>query len=258
MARINITLPVFNEEAQLSSSVAKLLRFIEKHREFDCEIIIANNGSTDRTLDVARELETSNSIIKVINLKRKGRGRALKLVWTQSAAQFMSYMDIDLSTDLSAFPLLIDALVSDHFDLAVGTRLHRFARVKRGWKREIISRVYNRLVTRVLGTTFSDAQCGFKAVNRDVVERLLPVVHDNYWFFDTELLAIAEKSGYRTLNIPVKWADDPDSRVKLISTALNDLKGLFRLRRRIRQGAYAGLKARLLTNTDVRSAIATQ
>ncbi|HYZ36354.1 MAG TPA: GtrA family protein, partial [Pseudonocardiaceae bacterium] len=136
-----------------------------------------------------------------------------------------------LSTDLAAFLPLIAPLISGHSDLAIGTRLHRGSRVIRGIKREFISRGYNLMLRHTLATRFSDAQCGFKAIRREVATQLLPHVEDNGWFFDTELLVLAERSGLRIHEVPVDWIDDPDSRVHIISTALTDLRGIARLAR---------------------------
>jgi hypothetical protein len=178
-----------------------------------------------------------------LHLELKGRGRALKVAWGESEADILSYMDVDLSTNLSAFPLLLESLASGGFDLAIGTRLHPQSLTKRCRKREFISRFYNRLVRLVFGTHFSDAQCGFKAITRAAAQRLLPAVEDNGWFFDTELLVIAEKCGYRIYQQPVVWTEDPDSRVRIVSTAWEDLKGMARVYRKLRRGAYGAVAA---------------
>jgi hypothetical protein len=171
--------------------------------------------------------------IRVVHLPEKGRGRALRAVWLASEAEILSYMDVDLSTDLAAFPPLIKALASGRYDLAIGTRLHPESVVRRCWKREIISRCYNRLLRLAMHIQFSDAQCGFKAITRRAARQLLPLVVDNEWFFDTELLVLAERYGYRIYEQPVKWTEDTDSRVRLLSTVWKDLRGIVRLRRRL-------------------------
>jgi hypothetical protein len=186
-------------------------------------------------------LRRSLANVEVLHLDMKGRGGALRAAWTQSRADILSYMDVDLSTDMRAFPPMIAALESGEYDLSVGSRLHRDARTERGWRRGLISQVYNRLVKRLFATHFSDAQCGFKAIARAAAQRLLPVVEDNGWFFDTELLIIAEKASYRICDVPVHWTEDPDTRVKVIPTAWADLKGLMRVRRRMRCGVYGSL-----------------
>jgi len=229
---VNVTLPVFNEEAQLAASVGTVRDFLVNHA-FNFEIVIANNGSTDRTPRLADELARDLSGVRVVHLLERGRGRALRRVWTDSAADILSYMDIDLSTDLEAFPALIEAVTTGGFDLATGSRLLPQSRTTRSWNREIISRAYNQLVRAAFKTRIADAQCGFKAIRREAARELLPRVADNEWFFDTELLVWAERRGRRIAELPVRWIEDRDSRVKLLPTAWADLQALRRLRRRI-------------------------
>jgi glycosyltransferase involved in cell wall biosynthesis len=193
-------------------------------------ITIADNASVDGTLDVAKSLVADLAGVRVIHLDAKGRGRALKAAWLASEAAVVAYMDVDLSTDLKALLPLVAPLVSGHSHLATGSRLARGAHTKRGPKRELISRAYMLVLRLSLGVGFTDAQCGFKAVRADVARQLLPRVEDNTWFFDTELLVLAQRAGMRLHEVPVDWTDDPDSRVKIVKTALDDLRGVLRLR----------------------------
>jgi glycosyltransferase involved in cell wall biosynthesis len=232
---INVTVPVYNEERQLRQSIATLGDFLERTCAGSYEIVIAENASTDRTLDEARALERECPRLRVVHLDQKGRGGALKRAWGESAADVLTYMDVDLSTDLAAFPQLTDTVLRRGFDLAIGCRLSPDSTVTRGWKRELISRTYNLLVKRALGSRFLDAQCGFKALSKRAAAELLPRVADDGWFFDTELLALAEAMGYRICELPVRWNDDPDSRVNVFRTAFEDIKGLLRLRARLAQ-----------------------
>jgi glycosyltransferase involved in cell wall biosynthesis len=233
MCRINITVPVFNEEKELAASVNRILDFVRASSSHEYEIVIADNGSTDRTRDIAYQLQNQSNNVHVLSLTEKGRGRALKKAWSQSDADILCYMDVDLSTDLSFFPLLIQPLITGDSDLAVGSRLLDPTLTKRGLKREFISRSYNLLVKVMFRTFFSDAQCGFKGISRHTAERLLPLTEHTGWFFDSELLILAEKSGCRIFDLPVRWTDDPDSRVKILRTALEDINGLVRLRRKL-------------------------
>ena len=232
---VDVVLPVYNEEADLSRSVLRLHDFLEGHFPFTYRITIADNASTDETWAVALGLAANVPHVTAFHLDEKGRGRALKAAWSRSDASVLVYMDIDLSTDLAALLPLVAPLVSGHSDLAIGTRLTRASVVARGPKRELISRCYNRLTRLALRCRFSDAQCGFKAIRADRARRLLPWVEDDGWFFDTELLAIAERAGLRIHEVPVDWTDDPDSRVRIVSTAIADLKGIARLRRALAQ-----------------------
>lgn len=240
--RVNVTIPVYNEEAALPGSIPKLCEFLAVNCRHDYEVVIADNASTDRTLAVAQGLARRFRCVRVAHLELKGRGRALKQVWSESTADILSYMDVDLSTDLRAFPPLIAALAGGAFDVATGSRLREESKVIRGVKREFISRSYNRLVKLFLATKFSDAQCGFKAITRTAAQRLLPAVEDTGWFFDTELLVLAERSGHRIFDLPVTWIDDPDSRVKIMKTAWEDVKGLWRVRRGFNAGKYGHLQ----------------
>lgn len=235
---VNVTLPVFNEESRLQRSIPKLHAFLSEHCRFRFEIVIADNASTDRTLEIARSFSETHSGLRVVHLDQKGRGRALKRVWSESQADVLSYMDVDLSTDLAAFPPLIESLISGEFDVAVGSRLLKTSLTTRGFKREFISRGYNRLIKLFFHTRFSDAQCGFKAITREAASGLLTLVEDNEWFMDTELLILAERLGYRIFDLPVRWVDDPDSRVKIWKSALEDLRGLTRLKRNFAKGKY--------------------
>jgi glycosyltransferase involved in cell wall biosynthesis len=226
---IEIVVPVYNEERLLGASVERLHAFLSNGFPLSWRIVVADNASTDGTLDVARRLSTELEGVEVLHLRRKGRGRALRAAWLGSPARVVCYMDVDLSTDLCALLPLVAPLISGHSDIAIGTRLSRGARVRRGRKRELISRSYNFLLRALLRARFSDAQCGFKAVRADVARRLLPTIVDDGWFFDTELLVLAQRDCLRIHEVPVDWVDDPDSRVDILRTALGDLRGVARL-----------------------------
>jgi putative flippase GtrA len=234
---LDIVIPVYNEEQDLPGSVRRLHHFLATEVPYPSRITVADNASTDSTLAVAQALADELPDIDVIHLDAKGRGGALYTAWMSSDANVVAYMDVDLSTDLSALMPLVAPLISGHSDVAIGSRLAASSRVVRGPKREFVSRSYNLILRGVLGARFSDAQCGFKAVRADVARQLLPLVVDTGWFFDTELLVIAERAGLRIHEVPVDWVDDPDSRVDIINTAINDLKGCWRVGRALATGA---------------------
>ncbi len=234
---LDIVVPVYNEEIDLPRSVARLHDYLSSQVPMSFRITIADNASTDATAAIADGLAARFAQVRAVHLPDKGRGRALKAVWLESDADVLVYMDVDLSTDLSALLPLVAPLVSGHSDLAIGTRLHRGSRVVRGPKREIISRCYNLILRGTLAARFSDAQCGFKAIRRNVAQQLLPLVQDTGWFFDTELLVLAERSGLRIHEVPVDWTDDPDSRVDIVQTAKEDLCGVWRVGRALAGGA---------------------
>src|SRR3954463_12550645 len=226
---VEIVVPVYNEAAGLEHSIRRLHRFLSDGFPFSWRIVIADNASVDATPDIARRLASTLPSVRHLRLERKGRGRALRAAWSASAAKVVAYMDVDLSTDLRGLVPLVAPLLSGHSDLAIGTRLAHGSRVVRGPKRELISRSYNRILHTVLRAKFSDAQCGFKAVRREVVDPLMDDVVDEGWFFDTELLVLAQRRGLRIHEVPVDWVDDPDSRVHIVSTAMTDLRGVARL-----------------------------
>jgi putative flippase GtrA len=236
-AVLDVVIPVYNEERDLEPCVRRLHAHLSGTFPYPFRITIADNASTDATLAVAAALSRELPGVAAVHLDQKGRGRALAAVWARSDAPVLAYMDVDLSTDLNALLPLVAPLISGHSDLAIGSRLSPGSRVVRGAKREIISRGYNLLLRGTLAARFSDAQCGFKAIRKDVADRLLPLVQDTGWFFDTELLVLAERTGLRIHEVPVDWVDDPDSRVDIVATAVADVKGIWRLGRALATGA---------------------
>jgi putative flippase GtrA len=233
---LDVVIPVHDEETDLEPCIRRLHAYLAAGFPYPFQITIADNASTDRTLEIARGLDAEFGEVSCVHLAEKGRGRALRTVWSASPAPVLAYMDVDLSTDLAALLPLVAPLISGHSDLAIGTRLSRSSRVVRGAKRQVISLGYNLLLRGTLAARFSDAQCGFKAIRADVAEQLLPLVEDDGWFFDTELLILAERSGLRIHEVPVDWIDDPDSRVDVVATAVADLKGMVRLGRALLTG----------------------
>jgi glycosyltransferase involved in cell wall biosynthesis len=281
--RICVVIPVYNESQQLEHSVHRLLTAthewsaaetnarqqgngLARYDKTEFEFVIANNGSTDTTTQIAQRLSETFTNVQHEYSSEKGRGRALRQAWIKSEAEILAYMDVDLSTDISFFPALIHPLVNGEADLCVGSRLLRPEWTTRGWKREIISRGYNRLLRAMFRSgsrfpgggkggflSFSDAQCGFKAITNEMAYRLLPLVEDNEWFFDTELLLLADYLGSRILDLPVRWKDDADSRVKIIPTVFKDLKGVLRMRRRLAEMSSQGAGERRLEKVSIQN-----
>ncbi|MDQ0582032.1 bifunctional glycosyltransferase family 2/GtrA family protein [Streptomyces rishiriensis] len=236
---LDVVIPVYNEEKDLQPCVQRLHDHLTRTFPYSFRITIADNASTDTTPVVAQRLEARIPEVKSFRLEQKGRGRALRTVWSASDAPILAYMDVDLSTDLNALLPLVAPLISGHSDLAIGSRLARSSRVVRGPKREFISRAYNLILRGSLQARFSDAQCGFKAIRRDVAQILLPLVEDTGWFFDTEMLVLAERAGLRIHEVPVDWVDDPNSTVHIVKTATDDLKGVWRVGRALATGSLS-------------------
>jgi len=230
---VDVVIPVLNEAHVLQKSVETVIGFLKSSLRCRWRVVIVDNGSTDGTDSVAKALVAAYPQTQLVRLHQRGRGRALRHAWLQSRADIVCYMDVDLSTRLEHIPDLLNAIACGGYDLATGSRLMRESRTTRSLKREIISRIYNILVKAVLFTRFSDAQCGFKALSRKTVEAIVPQIEDQSWFFDTELLVLAEKQGYRIKDIPIVWVEDDDSRVKIFRTGWDDIKGVLRLRRHL-------------------------
>ena len=232
MTSLDIVIPVLNEEAALALSVGRLRDFLsDRMSGYRWRVVVADNGSTDATPEIGRRLSAEDDRVAYIRIEQRGRGRALDRAWRESGADIVAYMDVDLSTGLGALPALVGEVRSGRCDVAVGSRLRPGSRViGRSPLRELTSRGYSALFRLMFLTGFRDAQCGFKAASRRVADEVVPLVLDRGWFFDTEMLILAEKNGYRVREIPVTWTDDPDSRVRIVATAWADLKGLLRLR----------------------------
>lgn len=227
--KISVVLPVYNEEEALTESVERLGRFLSETIEDSWGILIVDNGSTDSTLERIKELSRKYPYVEYIHMDKKGRGRALKKAWSESDADILSYMDVDLSTGLDAFPKLVKS-IKEGYDIAIGSRFVKGAVVERSLKREVLSKGYNLLLKLVLNVNFSDAQCGFKGINRRVVAEVLPKVKDTEWFFDTELLYRAQKGGLKIKEIPVEWVEDKDTKVKVWKTVYDYVKSTLNLR----------------------------
>ena len=229
---LDVVIPCLNEERALPISVRRLHNFMSmEFADYDWAIVVADNGSTDGTLAAADALSNEFPQVRYIRLEQRGRGRALRQAWTESAADIVAYMDVDLSTDLAHLPTMVSAIAQGRCEIAIGSRLMPDSQVVgRTLKREITSRGYSLLFRTMFFTSFRDAQCGFKAASRRAASDLAPLVEDNGWFFDSELLILAQKCGYPILEIPVRWTDDPDSRVRIFRTAWEDVKGLLRLK----------------------------
>jgi glycosyltransferase involved in cell wall biosynthesis len=242
--KVDVVIPVLNEAHVLEQSIRMLERFFSDNIALDWRLVIAENGSADATGEIGRRLAAELPRVECLTIGRRGRGRALKVAWSLPDADILCYTDVDLSTELQAFPQLFHALIEESYDVAVGSRLAAASQTTRSLKRELISRAYNQVLRMALDVGFSDAQTGFKAITREVADQVLPLIKDDSWFLDTELLVLSERLGYRIADIPVRWIEDDDSRVKIIRTAWEDLKGVARLRRALRSGVWAAAAAR--------------
>ncbi|MBL7197404.1 MAG: glycosyltransferase [Candidatus Omnitrophica bacterium] len=229
--KIDIVIPVYNEEQILEKNIGKLIAFLKTNLGYrNYKVIIVDNGSIDNTFVVSQKLEKRYEEVSCLRLSQKGRGNALKKAWSGSEADVVSYMDADLSTDLEAISKLFNSIIIDGYDIAVGSRLLPTSRVKRSLLRKSLSYIYNILIKNIFGfKELSDAQCGFKALNRKVIKNILSKIKNQNWFFDTELLILARKSGFKIKYIPINWKDRPKTRVKIMDTIFEDIAGILRL-----------------------------
>jgi glycosyltransferase involved in cell wall biosynthesis len=240
---VDIAIPVYNEERDLEASVRALHAHLNASIRFPSRITIVDNGSDDSTRLIGARLARDLDSVRCIHVAEKGRGRALRTVWLASDAAIVAYMDVDLSTDLAALGAMLEQVVTGKADIAIGSRLARSAQVTRSLQRECLSRCYNLLLRAALDARFRDAQCGFKAMRSDVARTLLPMVRDQGWFFDTELLVLGQRAGLRIREVPVRWIEDRDSRVDIPSTVMTDLRGVLRMRRDMSSGLRAPRRA---------------
>ena len=231
MATVDLVIPVYNEEQVLAQSVATVLEWCDGHPEHEWRVLVANNASTDGTLALARGLEQEQpGRVAVLDVPVKGRGIALRTAWLTSEADVSAYMDVDLSTDIEHLPELVDPIAAGDVDVTYGTRLDPRSQTTRQLFREVVGRGYVFVFQTLLGLRVTDAQCGFKAMSRDATREILPLVLHTHWFWDTEMLMVAQENRYRMRAVPVKWIEDTDSSVAVVDTALDDLRGIWRLR----------------------------
>lgn len=227
---VDVVIPVYNEEAELENSIIKLNGFLSKNFKHEYKIIIANNASTDNTLAIAKKLSKKIPQVSYIHLDKKGRGRALRKAWLSSKADIVSYMDVDLSTNLGHFIEIIDAIAKQDYDIGVGSRLKKGAVIKRSVKRQVLSIGYNSLLKLFFMPKFTDAQCGFKAIKKNAAHKIIPMIKDSNWFFDTEMLLFAERYNYRIFEVPVVWIERKKSKVKIFRTIYEYLASMARMR----------------------------
>lgn len=231
--KINITVPVFNEEKILNENIRKIFLFCQSNIQDEFKIVIVNNGSTDNTENVAKKICKENKKIEYLFIQKKGRGNAIKTSWRKKDVDIYSYMDIDLSTNLKTFPKMINE-IKEGYDIVIGSRYIKGSKVKRYFSREVFSRLYNHIIKKYFHTKIRDMQCGFKAINKKVVKNLLKKTKDDQWFFDTELLLLAEKEGYKIKEMPVEWNENINTKVKIIKTISDYIINSIKLKRRMK------------------------
>ncbi|MCX6745528.1 MAG: glycosyltransferase [Candidatus Parcubacteria bacterium] len=234
--KLLIVIPSYNEELVIENTLLKLAAYAQQFlTDYDYQIIAADNKSTDKTKEKARQLLAKINRLAYLFIEQKGKGLAIKRTWQkyQDDFDFFVFMDADLATDLSALLPLISALAKENYDLAIGSRNLKDSKIQRSLWRRFFSFGYGLLAKLILGTKISDSTCGFKAVNKKVVQEIMPLVKNQTWFFDSELVFLAEKKGFKIKEIPVCWAEPrklDKSKVNVLKVSSQYLKELLRLR----------------------------
>ena len=237
--KVEICLPIYNEEKILEKNVNTLINYcLEKNFGFDWKIVIVINGSKDGSLKISQSLkEKFPALIDYVNFEDPGRGQALKKYWGKSEADIVTYMDIDLAVSLNHLDDLIWQIIEDQTDLTIGSRLLPESKIKRSFIRELSSQTYNFLSRVILGHNFSDMQCGFKAIRKKSLEKIIEHLQEQKWFFDTELILFAKQNGLRIKELPVDWSenryDERKSKVNLLKDSLKFFYNLIRLKGRL-------------------------
>lgn len=210
---VSVVLPVYNAAAQLPVALEQTKQTLDRP---DMEVIIAEDGCTDATPAVAAAIAEADPQVRHLHSdERLGRGAALDRAFSHAEGQTLVYLDVDLATDMAHLPPLIAAVADGPADIAVGSRYAPGAAVDRPVRRAVPSKVYNWLVRVMTGSQLADHQCGFKAIDAAVYEQLRGDVADRHWFFDTELLVLAQQRGLRIVEQPVRWEPQAETTVEL-------------------------------------------
>jgi uncharacterized membrane protein YbhN (UPF0104 family) len=226
---VSVVLPAYNEANRIEDTVKVVKDTLEK-LDYGYEIIIAEDGSTDGTDEIAKRLSSRDPrIVHLHSDNRLGRGKALTNAMEIAKGDVVVYLDVDLSTDMDHLKELIDAVAKEGYDIATGSRLLKDSQTERPFKRDFASKVYNFLVRLMLGSKLRDHQCGFKAFKRSSVLKLLRDVKDNHWFWDTEVLVLAQRKGLRVKEIPVKWKQSGETKVKFTKDVLYMFSQILRM-----------------------------
>ena len=234
---INIIIPLYNEGKIIAKTIETLIHFLAQSGfPYEYVITLANNASTDNSLMVCEELTRKFRQVRILDLTGKGKGRAIRAAWTTAEAEILTFMDADLSSDLSFFRSLIDAVVVEGYDLATGNRLGKNSKIiNRRFLRSVASRLYNIFIRVLFKTSISDHQCGFKAMSKQAFFSVAPLLEDNAWFFDTELIVMARQQGLKIKPIDIMWSDNTDSKVTLGRTSYEMFRAAWKLKKRLKQ-----------------------
>jgi len=233
---ISIAVPTFNEEKIIEQRINQLFDFCENNlKKYKWRIIVADNGSTDRTIKIIRKQKQKYSKLEYFHLKKLGKGLAIKKAWQDYLADVNIFMDADLATELKFTIPLINGITEEKYDLTIGSRYHKQSKCKRSLIRSMCSKFYNFILKIFFNIKLTDTHCGFKALSKSAVQRIIPKIKNNGLFFDTELLVLARYYNLKIKEMPVNWEDKNErkTKIKIIKTGLKYLKEIIKLKYRL-------------------------
>ncbi len=231
-----IVIPTYNEERIIKQNIDQLFDFCENNlQKYKWRIIVADNGSTDRTIKIVKEQKQKYSNLEYFHLSQLGKGLAIKKAWQDYIADVNIFMDADLATELKFTPTLIKGIAEEKYDLIIGSRYHKQSKCKRPLMRSVCSKSYNFILKMLFNIKLTDTHCGFKALSKPAVQKIIPKIKNNGLFFDTELLILARHYNLNIKEIPVNWTEEKGrkTKVKILRTALDYLKEIVKLKYRL-------------------------
>ena len=239
MKKLIVVIPSYNEEEILEKNTIEVYNFLKKNiKDYRWRIIISDNCSLDRTLDLAKRLSKRYKNISYVHMNKRSKSLAIKKIWLAEEADVYMYMDADLSTDLKHIPDLLLGIEKGN-DLVTGSRTSEESKTSRNFNRHIISLALILMLKILFSTSLSDFQCGFKAINKKIRNNILPKMKaTEHGFMDAEMLIVAHKKGYKVLEVPVIWQDERESRIKVFAGIFDALKNMLKIKYDLITGGY--------------------
>lgn len=234
---LSIIIPAHNEEERLSPSLSSVQEFVNQ-QNYPIEVIVVENGSQDRTLEIARSFKAKMPCLKVIEEKERGKGLAVRSGMLAATGEYRIFCDADFSMPVSEISKFIPA-PGENYDVAIASReLPESKRVDEPEFRHLIGRIFNSLVRYSLLPGLQDTQCGFKAFRGDIAEQLFGMQTLTGWSFDAEIIFIAQRFGYKIIEVPITWYYKPGSRLNIFKDSFKMASDLFTIRHNAKKGMY--------------------
>jgi len=239
MKKILILIPAYNEEEVLEKNMLRLYNFLKENiKNYDWKILISDNNSIDNTLNIVKKLSNKYKEISFVHLDKRPMSYSIKKNWLAEEADIYMHMDADLSTDISHIPELIRG-IEQGYDLVIGSRTSKKSKTSRSLQRSFMSLILISLIKFVFSIKLSDFQCGFKAINKDVRDNIIPKMKAvNVGFMGTEMLVVAHKKAYKIKEIPVVWEDNRISKSPIIGGIIDALKNIIKIKLDLLTGDY--------------------